>query len=301
MWFVGDELLERTANALRKLMNQHIFDATKPELYIYKEYHVEAFHDSELKPTYRNIMRKVRNNLTFALNKFPTILPAYLIVMVNNGYLHDPTFVEFEMKTILKRVLNDIARLLSSRRDQLAKKNLSIRGNTEVFMIRPLPKPAASLTHDYKFKNTRRYFNQMMDKLSRTYNFKPLNIDEINCSQKALFERQSGDLSDFGQERMWHSISEFIKQQDLLKLRALKNVTVIKVDASTQCPEKDNKEQPNSEKRTQDNYDAYYTAAGQRPEAHFNARRYDEPRQQFDDYHRRYDRASFHDQYYEDY
>lgn len=303
VWFVGDELLERTANTLRKLMNQHIFDATKPELYIYREYHVEAFHDSEVKPTYRNIMRKVRNNLTFAMNKFPAILPTYLVILINNGYLHDPAFVEFEMKTILKRVFNDVGRLLSSRKDQLAKKNCNISGDTEVFMIRPIPKPAASLTHDYKFKNTRRNFNQMLDKLALTYNFKPLNIDEINCSQRALFEKQSGELSDYGRERMWHSISEFLKRCDALKSAALSKAYIKSQDIATQCPEAGNQQDHTSEKSDQDNIDAYYTTSRypqQREVAAYNPRRRSE-QQQFDDYHRRYDREAYNESYYEDY
>lgn len=306
VWFVGDDILEQTANSLRKLHNQHVFDASKPELFIYKEYHVEAFHDSEIKPTYRNIIRKVRNNLTMALNKFPTILPNYLVIMVNNSYIHDPTFVEFELKSILKRVLNDVNRLLTSRSDQVVAKNSNLCNQTEVYMMRPLPKPAKalSLKSDYSFKNTRRHFNQILDKLARTCDFVPLNIDEINCAQRALFEK-NGDLSDYGKERLWVSISEFIKTRDRLKQKALSTIDVTKRERAVQTddtgsvneqlPEKGGNENfPNNE-----GYDAYYT--GNEPyqrntnTSHWQSGR----RESFDNYHRNYDRDDYQRSYYD--
>lgn len=213
IWMVGDKLLDNAVNQLRKLFNQHIFDATKPELYMHREYNVEAFHDSEIKHTYNNIIRKVRNNLTAVLNKYPTVLPDFLVVIMGNTYAHDQIFVENEFKLILKRVLNDITRLIASRKEQLPLKLQNVRP-TQVYVMRPLPKPVTALKGDQKFKNTRRYLNQMLDNLSRTCGFKPLNIDEINCSQKILFE-SNGSLSDYGKERMWHSISEFIRNKDM--------------------------------------------------------------------------------------
>lgn len=311
VWFVGDDLLEKTVNALRQLMNQHVFDATKPELYIYKEYHVEAFHDGEVKATYRNIMRKVRNNLTQALNKFPTILPNYVVIIFNNSYIHDHIFVEFELKTILKRVLNDVERLLASRREQLTHKAINLFGQTEVFMMRPLPKPAKSLKGEYNFKNTRRFLNQMLDKLARTYNFKPLNIDEINCAQRALFE-DSGDLSDFGMERMWFSISESIKQRDKIREAAMSKATVRKHEVATQTeqgvisftPEKG---WTKVSAAAYDELDSYYTQPTLQErnwQPSEEARRWyprDGESNRFDDYHRQYDREHYAQDYHANY
>lgn len=295
-------MLDKSANSLRKLMNMHTFDATKPELFIYKEYHVEAFHDSELKPTYRNIMRKVRNNLTFALNKFPTILPNYVIVVISNNYLHDAAFVEFEMKTILKRVLNDVIRLLASRREQIIVKNRNNLLSTEVFIMRPLPKPAKALKRDYQFKNTRRNFNQMLDRLSRTYNFRPLNIDEINCSDRLLFE-DNGDLSEFGLERMWHSISEFIRIRDKQRLAALNKFAAVKEDASTQTEELQsfrNERGPDAgpswDAPQDDRYDEYRTATANQSRPHRQWGRFDD--YHFDEYHRKYDRNDYSEEPY---
>lgn len=284
--------MEKTANSLGKLMNQHIFDASKPELFIYKEYHVEAFHDSELKPTYRNIIRKVRNNLTQALNKFPTVLPHYLIIVINNSYSHDAAFVEFELKTILKRVLNDVARLLACRKEQLPRKVQNVALATEVFVMRPLPKPAAALKGDKIFKNTRRSMNNILDNLSQTFNFKPLNIDQINCAQRALFEK-SGDLSEYRQECMWHSISEFIRIRDRQCTIALEKFTVSKEDSGTQVDESCFSKPRNGQNANHSDYharetfpapDAYYTR-------HDDRRRETRPddRGQLDYYHRSYD------------
>lgn len=225
--------MDKSANTLRKLKNQHIFDPSKPDLYIHREYSAEAFHDNEVKPGYNNILRKVRNNLTAAMNKYPGTLPNFIIILVSNKYAHDSTFVEFEFKAILKRVLNDVGRLLATRRDQLPRKAQNLRGNTEVFVIRPLPKPATALKGDLTFKNARRSMNQMLDKLSLTLEFKPLNIDAINCTQKILFEK-NGDLSDYGKERMWQSISDFIKTKDNRLEKAWASVSVAKENAEAQ-------------------------------------------------------------------
>lgn len=210
IWIIGDEFLDSAANSLRKLKNQYIFDASKPQLGIFNNFHVEAFHDSEVKPTYKNILRKVRNNLTVALNKFPLILPVYLVVVLNNNIIHDAAFVDIELKTILKRVFNDIDRLLTTRKEQIQPKYRSNWVQPEVFITRPLPKPASALTVDKKFKSSRRQVNTMLDELIRTCNFKILNIDTINCSQRALFE-EGGQLSDFGKEQFWSFISNFLE------------------------------------------------------------------------------------------
>lgn len=300
---VGDELLDSLANTLRKLVNQHIFDATKPELYIHREYHVEAFHDSEVKCSYNNILRKVRNNLTAALNKFPTVLPEYLIIVVGNTYVHDQIFVEMEFKLILKKIFNDVTRLLSSRKEQLPPRVQGGRA-TQIFVTRPLPKPATALKGDQKFKNTRRYLNQMLDRLSKTCDFKPLNIDEINCSQKVLFEK-NGTLSDYGKERMWCSISDFIKQKDTqYKVAMLKSLASREEVATQVKPDMITRE-------TSEKPDEYFTSAKrdrERDDQAWNHWNHDGQPQQdyarvptrarsdnFDDYHRRYDRASFYD------
>lgn len=286
-------------------MNLHSFDASKPELFIYKEYHVEAFHDSEIKPTYRNIMRKVRNNLTVALNKFPTVLPNYVIIMTSNSYMHDPAFVEFEMGTILKKVLNDVTRLLASRKEQLTKKNKNLTTPTEVYVTRPLPKPARAITRDYQFKNTRRNFNQLLDKLSKTLNFRPLNVDGINCSDRLLFDK-SGELSDFGQERMWVSISEFIRVRDTRRQLAVRNFSVAKEDVATQTDRtvmdsSSCESNPSVTGAGSYNYGDPYI----RDEVEGD-RRWDQPegsqgrhhRRQFDSYHRQYDRDDYQGYYH---
>lgn len=304
IWMIGDEFLDGSANILRKLANQHIFDVAKPDLYIYREYHVEAFHDSEIKYTFNNMIRKVRNNLTAALNKFPTVLPDFVIIMLGNSYIHDQMFIEMEFKTILKRVLNDVTRLLASRREQLPLKVLNLR-STQVFMVRPLPKPAAVLKGDQKFKNTRRYVNQMLDNLSRTCGFKPLNIDEINCSQRILFEK-NGSLSEYGKERLWHSISEFIKQKDKQVKTVLQKVCAAVEDASTQVQpdqielETKARQQPIEEYYTSRHHtqgDPYRTDdRSHRQRGRVNDNWAHSRTDHFDDYHRMYDRASFRDQ-----
>lgn len=300
---MGDELLDSTANVLRKLFNQHIFDASKPELYIHQEYHVEAFNDSKIKYTYNNIMRKVRNNLTLALNKFSSILPEFLIIVLGNSYIHDQTFVEMELRPILKKVFNDVTRLLSTRREQLAPKVLNIRG-TQVYLTRPLPKPAAALKGDQKFKNTCRYLNQMIDRLSLTCDFKPLNIDGVNLSQRVLSEK-NGSLSDYGKECMWQSISDFIKTKDTQLRIAIQKSSVNKEDAGIQVKPDD----VLAKRQDDQQLEQYFTARkdapisqwtdaaeGQQPERSREQRNWSDHSQGgFDDYHRRYDRDDYYD------
>lgn len=267
---------------------------------------MEAFHDSEIKPTYRNIMRKVRNNLTQALNKFPAVLPDYLIIMISNSYAHDPAFVDFELKTILKRVMNDIGRLLATRREQLPRKSHNLLMSTEVFLTRPLPKPAAVLKGDKMFKSTRRNINTIIDKLARTFDFKPLNVDEINCSQRALFEK-TGELSDYGQERMWYSISEFIRVRDNRRKLVMTKFAVAKEDRAIQVSENDLARNRNGQhhegisyRTDHDEPEAYYTQQGPTQDWQSRDRRGDGHRQ-LDYYHRTYDRDDCAPRYSQDY
>lgn len=296
IWFIGDEFLDKAANSLRKLKNEPIFDASKPELFIYKEYNVQAFHDNEVKAPFNNPIRKVRNNLTMALNLYPTILPQYLLILLGNNYLHDYIFVEFEFKAILKRILNDVGRLLATRKEQIPRRVLNTFHSTEVFIMRPLPKPEAALRGNKKFKNTRRYVNNMLDRLSDTFDFRPLNIDEINCSQRALFEK-NGQLSEYGQERMWFSISEFIRRKDQQLQVAVKKCIVPKEDAGAQVPEDNMPEK----------VDQYFTNSNHaqrdgRSSGASHQWQTTRAEKDFDDYHRSYDRTDYYNQYdYQDY
>lgn len=261
-----------SANALRKLKNGNLLDATVPKLFIHQDFHSEAFHDSEVRKTLNNIIRKVRNNLIFAFNRYPNMLPEYIIIVLNNHYMHDEVFVDFELKGILKKVFNEVNRLISVRRDQLPKP--CITKATEVFVTRPLPKPAFSLQKDYKFKAVRRKVNGMLDALSRTLNFTLLNVDEITCSQKALFTDE-GKLSDFGRERFWVSISEFIRKREEKIAQAINKATVRSSAVATQ---------------TDEQIDEYHTAGrGQT--------RYSDHHSRYDSYHREFDRQPRRDRY----
>lgn len=276
-----------------------MLDAAKPELYVHSEYHVEAFHDSKIKYSYNNMLRKIRNNLTVALNKFPTVLPDYVIILLGNSYVHDHTFVELELKPILKKMFNDVTRLLSTRREQLPRVLQSFK-YTQVFMIRPLPKPAAALKGDQKFKNTRRYLNQMLDNLARTHDVKPLNVDEINCSQRVLFDKK-GALSDYGKERLWVLISDFIERNYALIKLSLRKCAQLKQDVGTQVkPDMIIQETvPVQKSGDQQPIDEYFTS-GHAWTSGRDRRGHDQwgahsCRDHFDDFHRRYDRAEHFD------
>lgn len=285
VWIIGDELLDTSANTLRKLKNEYIFDANKPQLNFFKDFHVEAFHDSEIKPTYKNIIRKVKNNLTIALNKFPQVLPSYVVIMMNNNIIHDPAFVEFELKTILKRVFNDVGRLLTIRKDQIATKHRNVLTDTEVFIMRPLPKPLAALGTDHqRFKNTRRQVNSMLDQLVRTYDINIMNVDSINCAQKVLFQK-SGQLSDYGKERMWESISDFITARQKGIIHAIKRAPIsvkeaaVQTDFYAQAPRNGNTQE--------------YRDQAQPSSQFATSERADPRHERFDEYHTRYDRNEY--------
>lgn len=297
IWIIGDELLDTMANSFRKLKTDYIFDASKPQMDILKDFHVEPFNDSEIKPTYKNILRKVRNNLTIAMNKFPQVLPCYVVILLNNNMIHDSAFVDFELKHILKKMLNDVGRLLSTRKDQIPHKYRSTWGDTQVFVTRPLPKPAILLAGDQHFKNSRRQVNAMLDKLALTYDFTILNVDSINSSQKALFEK-GGQLSDFGKEKFWMFISEFLQAKHnqmvsaITKAHATKHDVGIQVDGVPVAKQSSTREPM---PRNGNNYDKQYNfdnAAQYQDFSRADAQqRYARP--QFDEYHTRYDRTDY--------
>lgn len=153
-----------------------------------------------------------------------------------NNVIHDTVFVEFELKNILKKMLNDVGRLLSTRKDQIAPKYRGIWGDTQTYVMRPLPKPAAALVGDKHFKNTRRQTNAILDKLACTYDFAVLNIDVINCSQKVLFEK-SGQLSDYGKEKFWTFISDTLSPKQRRVVHAIANAHSITQDVAVQVNE----------------------------------------------------------------
>lgn len=99
--------------------------------------------------------------------------------------------------------------------------------------MRPVPQPAYSLLDPEKYKTVRRKFAQELESVTYHYRIALANLDELNCSQRVLFNDYR-NLSDYGIEKFWQSISDYIRRVDRDEYNAIKLFRTPKKTQGTQ-------------------------------------------------------------------
>lgn len=102
-----------------------------------------------------------------------------------------------------------------------------------LILLRPVPRPAFCLLNPELYKTTRRKFSTDLEEITHHYRVQLVNLDELNCSQRVLFN-EFGNLSDYGIERFWKSLSDFFRRSDRDEYNAIKLFRVHKKSVGTQ-------------------------------------------------------------------
>lgn len=228
VWILGDELLDRVSDQLQKAI-----DKDPEKYYLTHNYQVTVFNtDNKIGYISKNFLIRISNSFITALNASQSILPAVVLIMLDNAFLKEREFAEKHMPRMVELLLDNIMSTIKLRKKQVTNPYWE-DNKPKVILLRPLPRPAFSLLDSEKYKNTRRHFSTELENITLKYRVTLANVDEINCSQRVLFD-DYGNLSDYGTEKFWKSISDYLRRTDRDEYYAIKKYRTPKKSEGTQ-------------------------------------------------------------------
>lgn len=142
------------------------------------------------------------------------------MIFLDNKFLKEDYFADKEMPRLVEKLISNLLQSVKTRKKQL-KNQFWDDHEPRIILIRPLPRPAYSLLDPKKVKILRRLCSNEVEKVALHHRVTFLNIDELNCSQRVLFD-DYGNLSQYGIEKFWHSISEYLRRFDRDEYYAVK-------------------------------------------------------------------------------
>lgn len=228
IWFLGDGLLDNVAPHL-----ENILEKAPETLYITKHYHLTAY-TTENKQGYfsNNFLVRIVNSLTTGLNAANILLPSAIVIMLSNSFLKNEYMAEREMPRLLEKLFEEIIDIIRERKRQVH--HYFVTDNQpRIIFLRPIPRPAYSLVDGDKYKSVRRKFAQEIEAITYHYRIALVNLDELNCSQRVLFN-DYGNLSDYGIEKFWLSLSDYFRRVDRDEYNAIKLFQIPKKTIGTQ-------------------------------------------------------------------
>lgn len=192
------------------------------ELYITKNFEIEAFTKDNQKGYHsNNFLIRICNSFVTALNSAKAVLPSTIVIMLDNKFLKDEAMADKEMPKLIHHLLYSFHETVKHRKRQIGNEYWE-DNQPKIILLRPLPRPAYSLLDPQKHKTSRRIYSQHSEKITEKFRVTLLNADELNCSQRVLFD-QYGNLSPYGVEKLWKSISDYFRRSDRDEYYAVKN------------------------------------------------------------------------------
>lgn len=219
---------------------------THPEdLYMTKNYSIEIFSkDNQKGYPSNNFVVRISNSFITALNTAKIVLPSVVVLILGNQFLKDQYLTDQGMPRLVDKLLWILHNTVKSRKKQLGNAYWEDH-EPKIILLRPLPRPAYSLLDPQKYKTMRRLYAQHVEKITAQYRVILLNSDELNCSQRVLFD-DFGNLSAYGTERFWKSLSDYFRRSDRDEYYAVKQYRTPKKTLGTQTFTQSNTNQENA-------------------------------------------------------
>lgn len=203
------------------------------ELYLTKNFNIETLTKDNQKGYHsNNFLIRIGNSFVTALNHMKYVLPSAVVIMLDNKFLKEEHLADQEMPKLVYQLLLQIHEVVKLRKKQLDNQYWEDH-QPKIILLRPLPRPAYSLLDPQKHKNNRRAYSHHVEKITERFRVTLLNVDELNCSQRVLFD-EFGNLSAYGVEKFWKSISEYFRRSDRDEYYAVKNYRTPKKSVGTQ-------------------------------------------------------------------
>lgn len=198
-----------------------------------KNFEIEVFSKENTKGFYsNNFVIRIGNSLITALNQTKYVLPSTIVIMLDNQFLKEEQFADLEMPRLVEQLILTIHETVKLRKKQLDNPYWE-DNQPKVILLRPLPRPAYSLVDPQKYKALKRIYAHKIEQITTRFRVTLLNVDELNCSQKVLFD-QFGNISAYGTEKLWRSISDYLRRSDRDEYYAVKLYRTPKRSVGTQ-------------------------------------------------------------------
>lgn len=228
LWVLGDTIVDHVAPHLIATIQN-----APDELYLTKNYDIKCFNaDNKQGFLSNNFLVRVSNTLTTALNVTEYAMPAAIVIMIDNKYLKEDYFGDRHLASLVNVMLQNIIDTIRKRKRQLSYPYWE-EHQPKIIILRPIPRPAYSIADPDKYKNIRRKYAQELEDITTKLRVSLVNLDELNCSQRVLFD-DFGNLSDYGIEKFWKSLSDHFRRVDRDEHYAIKKFRTPKKSAATQ-------------------------------------------------------------------
>lgn len=224
----GDETLDHLAATLNNAIENQ-----RENMYFTKNYEIELFaKDNQKGFPSNNFLIRIGNSFTTALNSAKIFLPSAVVIILTNQFLKQDFMADHGMPQMVERLLFTIHETVKARKKQLGNQYWEDH-QPKIILLRPLPRPAYSLLDPQKYKTMRRLYSHHIERITQLYRVTLLNSDELNCSQRVLFD-DFGNLSPYGIEKFWKSISDHFRRADRDEYYAVKMYRAPKRSQGTQ-------------------------------------------------------------------
>lgn len=228
LWILGDGLLDSVGDHLLRAIQD------QPEsLYLTKNYQIKVFSKDHHNGFFsNNFITRIANTVVTALNAGKIILPSEMLIILDNQFLKEDYFAEVNMPKLIEKLFDELLQTIRQRKKQTGYAYWSDH-EPRVLLLRPTPRPAYSLVDQTKYKARKRLYCQQVEEVCAKYRVTFLNVDELNSSQRVLFD-EYGNLSPYGAERLWKSISDYFRRSDRDEYYAIKKYRTHKKSVATQ-------------------------------------------------------------------
>ena len=283
-WLVGDTFLEKNYDGLQNLKTRWELKHQQTP-YIYQFYNVSAYYMNPLSDV-RPSMARMQNALVKAMNK-NTYLPKYLIMLPDMDLVESiiRNKLREDIEDILNWIINQVSKLLITRREDLKYKNPgSVTADlTRVIWVKMLARPNSNSYRLQKIWRLKNKYNEILTFLLEAEKY--MHIIELkNMEEYKYFDKQ-GNLSTAGKAEFWANFNKELKITDSMR-KPETNSSDKKTDKETS--KKDvTKEQRESKKKEEVEVEKYFTARRQLPMPPPRTDRYDRHRRnEYREYHR---------------
>lgn len=212
---------------------ENIIQNKQDELFLTKNYEITTFTKDKFQGFYsNNFVVRITNTFITALNNAKLVLPAAILVMLDNKFLKEDYWADLEMPRLVEKLLDNILLTVRTHKKQI-KSSYWADHEPKIILLRPFLRPAYSLLDPQKTKTHRWHYGQEVERITAHYRVTYLNVDELNSSQRVLFD-DYGNLSSYGIEQLWKSISDYFQRSDRDEYYAIKNFRAPKKSTATQ-------------------------------------------------------------------
>lgn len=179
-----------------------------------------------------NFLIRIHNSIITAMNSVEYALPSAIVILIDNRYLKEEYFGDRHLAKLVESLLENIIHTVRKRKRQMNYPYWE-ENQPKIIFIRPIPRPAFSLVEPEKYKNIRRKYSTDLEEVATKLKVLLANMDELNSSQRVLFD-EYGNLSDYGVERFWKSLSDYFCRIDRDEHYAIKRYRTSKRSVATQ-------------------------------------------------------------------